>query len=71
MSADAYYSFGGETRIDGIEQNNAANTLRLGVGLGLQVWAGGQLMLNYEQVVAKPEGQPDAKSFRLKIQQVW
>ncbi|MCD0502432.1 transporter [Bordetella petrii] len=71
VSADAYYGVGGETRINGIGQDNAANTLRLGVGTGFHVWQGGQMMLNYEQVVAKPAGQPDAWTFRLKIQQIW
>jgi hypothetical protein len=30
LSADAYYNRGGETSIDGIEQDNMANTLRIG-----------------------------------------
>jgi len=66
-SADAYYSVGGETSIDGASQGNAANTLRLGVGMGLSLWAGGDVILNYERVVAKPAGQPDAQAVR----QVW
>jgi hypothetical protein len=37
MSADAYYHAGGETSIDGVNQRNAANTLRLGAVL----WRGG------------------------------
>ncbi len=34
LSADAYYNLGGETSIDGIEQDNMANTLRIGGGNG-------------------------------------
>ena len=71
VSTDAYYNVGGETSIDGVEQNNAANTLRLGVGMGLSVWAGGDVILNYERVVAKPAGQPDAQAVRVTIRQVW
>jgi hypothetical protein len=71
VSADAYYTVGGETRINGVGQRNAANTLRLGVGMGLRTWTGGEVILNYEQVVAKPTGQPDGRAFRLKIRQVW
>jgi hypothetical protein len=71
MSADAYYNVGGETSIDGIAQSNAANTLRLGVGMGLSVWAGGDVVLNYERVVTKPAGQPDAQAVRITIRQVW
>jgi hypothetical protein len=71
VSADAYYSIGGETRIDDATQGNAANSLRLGVGSGLRVWTGGEVVFNYEQIVAKPSGQPDSRTFRLKIQQFW
>ncbi len=71
MSADAYYNTGGETSIDGVGQRNAANTLRLGVGMGLSVWAGGDVVVNYERVVAKPVGQPDAQAVRMTIRHVW
>lgn len=71
VSADAYYSVGGETSIDGVGQGNAANTLRLGMGIGLGVWAGGDVILNYERVVAKPAGHPDAQAVRMTIRQVW
>ena len=40
LSADAYYSVGGETSIDGVSQRDAADTLRLGTGMGLRIWAG-------------------------------
>ncbi len=71
VSADAYYNIGGETSIDGVSQHNAPNTLRLGLGMGLTVWAGGEIGLNYERVVAKPAGQPDAQAIRVTIRQVW
>jgi Putative MetA-pathway of phenol degradation len=71
MSGDAYYNVGGETSIDGVEQRNGANTLRLGAGLGLGIWAGGDVILNYERVVAKPAGQPDSQTVRMTIRQVW
>ena len=60
LSADAYYNVGGETSIDGISQDNMANTLRVGAGMGLRIWRGADLVLNYERVVAKPSGEPDA-----------
>ena len=71
VSADAYYNIGGETSIDGVSQHNAANTLRLGLGMGLMVWAGGDIGLNYERVVAKPPGQPNAQAILITIRQVW
>jgi hypothetical protein len=71
LSADAYYNVGGETSIDGIKQNNRANTLRVGAGMGLNVWRGGDLTLNYERVVSKPSGEPDAQTLRLTVRQFW
>lgn len=71
LSADAYYNLGGETSIDGIKQNNAANTLRIGAGMGLRVWRGGDFTLNYERVVAKPSAEPYAETVRLTIRQFW
>jgi hypothetical protein len=34
LSAGAYYDLGGETSLDGIDQANMANTLRVGGGMG-------------------------------------
>ncbi len=45
--------------------------MRLGLGMGLTVWAGGDIGLNYEHVVAKPAGQPDAQAILMTIRQVW
>lgn len=47
--ADVYYNVGGETSINGVNQGNAANMLRLGAGVGLSVWVGGDVILNYER----------------------
>lgn len=71
ISADAYYNVGGETSIDDIDQRNAANTLRLGVGMGVTIWRGGDVILNYDHVVAKPAGQPDAQAILMTVRQVW
>ena len=71
LSADAYYNVGGETSIDEISQDNMANTLRVGAGMGLRIWRGADLVLNYERVVAKPSGEPDAQAVRFTIRQLW
>jgi Putative MetA-pathway of phenol degradation len=71
VSGDAYYNIGGQTRIDDVHQGNAANTLRLGAGTGWSAWTGGALIFNYEEVVAKPSGQPESRTFRIKVQQFW
>ena len=71
LSADAYYNVGGETSIDGTPQDNAASTLRVGAGMGLRLWRGADLGLNYERVVAKPAGDPDSQTIRLSLRQFW
>jgi hypothetical protein len=71
LSADASYTVGGETSIDGTGQDNMANTLRVGAGMGLRIWRGADLVLNYELVVAKPSGEPNAQTIRFTIRQLW
>jgi hypothetical protein len=71
VSADTFYNVGGETSIDSAAQGNTANTLRLGVGMGVTAWPGGDIILNYERVVAKPANEPYAQAIRMTIRQVW
>jgi hypothetical protein len=71
LSADAYYNVGGETSIDGTGQNNMANTLRVGGGMGLRLWRGAEFVLNYERVTVKPASEPDAQTIRFTIRQLW
>ena len=71
LSADAYYNVGGETSIDGSEQGNMANTLRVGAGMGVRLWRGADFVVNYEFVVAKPASEPDSQTIRFTIRQLW
>jgi hypothetical protein len=71
LSADAYYNAGGETERDGVGQDNATDTLRLGAGLGWRVGGLGQLLFNIDQVVAKPDGQPEGWAVRLTWARSW
>ena len=71
LSVDAYYNLGGETSIEGVEQDNMANTLRAGGGVGLRLWRGADLGLNYERVVAKPASEPHSQTVRLTVRQLW
>jgi hypothetical protein len=71
LSLDAFYNVGGETSIDGLGQDNMANTLRVGVGMGLRLWRSADLGLNYERVVAKPAGEPDSQTVRFTFRQLW
>ena len=71
LSIDAYYNLGGETYIDGLEQDNMANTVRLGAGMGLRLWQGADFVVNYERVVAKPASEPYSQTVRLTLRQLW
>jgi hypothetical protein len=71
LSADAYYNLGGETSVDGVEQDNTANTLRIGAGMGLRLWRGADLGANYERVVAKPAAEPYSQTVRFTFRQLW
>jgi hypothetical protein len=71
LSADGYYNLGAETSIDGVEQDNMANTLRIGGGTGLRLWRGADLVLNYERVVAKPASEPYSQTVRFTLRQLW
>jgi hypothetical protein len=51
LSADAYYNVGGETSIDGTSQRR-----QVGAGMGLRIWRGADIVLDFELVVAKPSG---------------
>lgn len=71
LTADVYYDWGGETRLDGVGQDNAADTWRLGAGLGWRVPSVGTVFLNYESTVSSPEGQPEGDTVRLTLAKVW
>jgi len=71
LSIDAYYNLGGETNIDGLEQDNMANTVQLGAGMGLRLWQGADFVVNYERVVAKPASEPYSQTVRLTLRQLW
>jgi hypothetical protein len=49
----------------------SADTLRLGAGMGTQLWRGGDMVLNAESVVAKPASEPSAWGVRLTLRQFW
>jgi hypothetical protein len=48
-----------------------ANTLRVGAGMGLRLWRGADLFVDYELGVAKPSGEPDSRIIRFTIRQLW
>lgn len=71
LTADVYYDWGGETRLDGVGQDNAADTWRLGAGLGWRIPSVGTVFLNYESTVSSPVGQPEGDTIRMTLAKVW
>lgn len=39
--------------------------------MGLRIWRGADIVLNYECVAAKPSEEPDAQAVRFMIRQSW
>jgi len=71
LTADVYYDWGGETHLDSVAQDNAADTWRLGAGLGWRIPSVGTVFLNYESTVSSPAGQPEGETVRLTLAKVW
>jgi hypothetical protein len=47
------------------------SSLELGAGMRLRVWRDADFIVNYERVVAKRSGEPDAQTVRFTIRQLW
>ncbi len=48
-----------------------SNTLGVGAGMGLRLWRGAELIVNYEAVAPpKPSAEPDSQTARLTILQL-
>ncbi len=41
------------------------------LGMGVTAWPGGDVILNYDRVFAKPTGRPDAQAIPMTVRQVW
>ncbi|MGO9702199.1 MAG: hypothetical protein ACLPX7_23395 [Xanthobacteraceae bacterium] len=55
----------------GAAQDNMSNTLGVGAGMGLRLWRGAELIVNYEAVAPpKPSAEPDSQTARLTILQL-
>lgn len=70
-SLDATYSTGGETRINGTDQDNKqANTL-LGASMGFMLSPQFGGMVAYSDTVSERTGSPDVNTWTLRLQYVW
>lgn len=71
VSLDGTYSAGGETCIDGVDQDNEqANTL-LGASLGFMLTPQFGGLVAYTDTVSERTGSPDVNTWTLRLQYVW
>lgn len=66
-SVDALYSYGGETRIDGVDQSNEQSSLGLGLTLGLQLSKSLGVKVTYGNVVYRNDDGMNGDSVRITL----
>lgn len=71
VSADATYSRGGESRIDGDWQDNKQENGLLGASMGFMLSPQFGGLLAYTDTVAERRGSPDVTTWTLRLQYVW
>lgn len=64
LSADAFYTYGGETTSDGTNNNDKQSALMLGASFGMMVSRSASLKLSYGEVVYRNDDGPDGSMFR-------
>lgn len=71
LSLDATWSKGGETQVDGVNQDNEQENTLLGASLGfmLSPQVGG--LIAYSDTVSEQAGSPDVNTWTLRMQYVW
>ncbi|KAA6175493.1 transporter [Pseudomonas marginalis] len=70
-SLDATYSRGGESKIDGIWQDNKQENGLLGASLGFMLTPQFGGLLAYSDTIAERRGSPDVNTWTLRMQYVW
>lgn len=71
LSADAIWTFGGETRVSGVDQDNAQNTLRLGVSGSMNFTPSDAVSMAVTRTVAKESHTSDATTFQINYSKAW
>lgn len=71
VSADAIYTFGGETKIDGVKQDNEQSTLRLGLSGSMNFSATDAVSVAVTRTVAKESHTADATTFQISYSKAW
>lgn len=71
VSADAIYTYGGETRVDGQRKDNEQNTLRLGVSGSMSLSPTDAVSMAVTRTVAKQSHTADATTFQINYSKAW
>ncbi|GLS32846.1 Putative MetA-pathway of phenol degradation [Mesorhizobium albiziae] len=71
LSADAFYSYGGETSVDGVEQDNLQSTLKLGVSGSFNFTPVDAVTVAFNSTVAKRDSTPSAQTFSINYNRAW
>lgn len=71
LSADAIWAVGGETEIAGVDQDNAQNTLRLGVSGSMNFTPTDAVSMGVTRTVARESYTPQATTFQINYNKAW
>lgn len=70
-AVDMVYSNGGQTRINGVKQHNAQDTLKLGVSGSFNFTPTDAVSMSYLKTVSTPAGAADVKVFSINYNHAW
>lgn len=70
-SLDTTYSTGGETKINGVNQDNKQENTLVGASLGFMLSPQFGGLIAYSDTVAERSGSPDVNTWTLRMQYVW
>ena len=65
------YSVGGETKVDGVDQDNKQENALLGASLGFMLSRQFGGLVAYSDTVSERTGSPDVNTWTLRLQYVW
>lgn len=71
VAADAIFTTGGETEIDGVKQGNEQNTLRLGVSGSMNFSPTDAVSMGLTRTVVKENHTPHATNLQISYSKIW
>ncbi len=71
LSADAYYSYGGETSINSVDQGNTQSTLKLGLSGSLNLTPADAIAVSAVHSVWKRDETPETFTFAINYNHAW